>query len=301
MPNMDISFLEKLDPMSPLYFERFDAFKSFTDQKKRILEWISDRFEDEIVSHLLGAEVKTGNVTLSVLGIGSGDGKAEVKMLMHLMKKFRLVEFTVVEPSADEITSFKKLVEEQKKALNGVTFHWRQESLQDFCKANADGSKRFHFVSALHSLYFIQNKDLDFYLKTIFGWTEGKMLIMQGAVNSIFSGLDKGFPSTSNPLRPFKLGNKIEDSLKTLGISFETSVIPSECDITCCFDSDSRDGKLLLDFFLHVVRCGDNGPPQLLKMIKEYLNTEGISYTRHGRLYAPVPTQVIIASTSKRF
>lgn len=105
------------------------------------------------------------------------------------MKKFRLVEFTVVEPSADEITSFKKLVEEQKKALNGVTFHWRQESLQDFCKANADSSKRFHFVSALHSLYFIQNKDLDFYLKTIFGWTEGKMLIMQGAGKYVLCSL----------------------------------------------------------------------------------------------------------------
>lgn len=78
---MDISFLEKLDPMSSLYFERFDAFKSFTDQKKRILEWISDRFEDEIVSNLLGTEDETGNVTLSVLGIGSGDGMSEICFL----------------------------------------------------------------------------------------------------------------------------------------------------------------------------------------------------------------------------
>lgn len=296
---MDISFLETLDPMSSLFFERFEAFKSFTDQKKKILEWISDRFEDEIVSHLLGTEVEIGNVTLSVLGIGSGDGKAELKMLTQLLKKFPLVECTVVEPSADQITSYKKLVEEQKGALNGVTFHWQQESIQEFCKANADSSKRFHFVSALHSLYSIQNKDLDFCLKTILGWTEGKMLIMQGAVNSIFSALEKGFPNTSDPLRPFNLGNNIEDSLKTIGISFETSVIPAECDITCCFDSDSRDGKLLLDFFLQMVGCGDNGPPQLLKMIKNYLTTEGISYTRNGRLYAPVPTQVIIASALK--
>ncbi|KAJ8028170.1 Histamine N-methyltransferase A [Holothuria leucospilota] len=220
-------------------------------------------------------------------------------MLMQLLKKFRLIECTVVEPSAEEITSYKKLVEEQKRALNGVTFHWQQESIQEFCKTNIDGLKRFHFVSALHSLYYIENKDLDFYLKTILGWTEGKMLIMQGAVNSIFSGLEKGFP-TSNPFRSRNLGSKIEDTLKTLGINFETSVIPAECDLTFCFDSDSRDGKLLLDFFLHVVRCGDNGPSQLLKMIKEYLTTEGISYTRNERLYAPVPTQVIIASTSKK-
>ncbi|KAJ8028138.1 Histamine N-methyltransferase A [Holothuria leucospilota] len=115
------------------------------------------------------------------------EGIVEVKMLKQLMKKFRLVECTVVEPSGEQITSYKKLVEEQKDALNGVTFDWRQETIQEFCKANADGSKKFHFVSALHSCYYIAKQDLDFYLNTFCEWTKGKILIMLGSVAEHFN------------------------------------------------------------------------------------------------------------------
>lgn len=99
-------------------------------------------------------------------------------MLKLLMKKFRLIECTVVEPSGERISSYKKLVEEQKDALHCVTFEWRQETIQEFCNANADGLKKFNFVSAIHSCYYITKQDLDFHLNTIFGWTKGTILIM---------------------------------------------------------------------------------------------------------------------------
>ncbi|KAJ8028148.1 Histamine N-methyltransferase [Holothuria leucospilota] len=102
-------------------------------------------------------------------------------MLMQLRKKFHLIECTVVEPSGEQIQSYKKLVEEQKDALNGVTFNWRQESFQEFCKANVDSSKTFNFVSAIHSCHYIPRKDLVFYFDTITSLTAGKILIMQGA------------------------------------------------------------------------------------------------------------------------
>ncbi|KAJ8028147.1 hypothetical protein HOLleu_30301 [Holothuria leucospilota] len=99
-------------------------------------------------------------------------------MLKQLMKKFRLIECTVVEPSGERISSYKKLVEEQKDALHCVTFEWRQETIQEFCNVNADGLKKFNFVSAIHTCYHIAKQHLDFYLNTIFGWTKGTILIM---------------------------------------------------------------------------------------------------------------------------
>lgn len=298
---MDISSLPELDPESSLYSERCATFEAYANQKEKILEWISERFDEEITSQLVNTETEDRKVALSVLGIGSGDGRIELKMLKKLMQRFRLIECTVLEPSAERITSYKKLVEEQKDALTSVTFDWRQELIQDFCKANAGGSKKFHFVNAIHSCYFIPKHDLDFFLKVICGWTEGKILIMQSAGTSIFLGLQNKFPKTMtlHPNQKFIHGNQILDSLKALGMHLQTSVLPSECDITSCFENDSTDGKRLLDFFLNVVGCEDNGPPNLLKMIREFLKSEGVSYTRNGRLYAPVPTQVVIASTSK--
>lgn len=110
--------------------------------------------------------------------------EVEVKMLKQLMKKFSLIKCTVTEPSVERITSYKKLVEDQKESLKGVTFDWRQETIQEFCKANADGSEQFHFVSFIHSIYFIDKQDLDFCLNILFEWTKGKILIMLGAGNS---------------------------------------------------------------------------------------------------------------------
>lgn len=81
----------------------------------------------------------------SLLFILSFEGIVEVKMLEQLMEKFRLIECTVVEPSDQQITSHKKHVDKQKDSLHGVTFDFRKETIQEFCKANADGSKEVPF------------------------------------------------------------------------------------------------------------------------------------------------------------
>ncbi|KAJ8027740.1 Carnosine N-methyltransferase 2 [Holothuria leucospilota] len=177
---MDVSFLPQLDYLSSYYNESFASYKRHTNEYEKMLEWISDRFDAEITSKLLKKENEDGNVTLSVLGIGSGDGKLDVEMLIRLKKKFGTIECTVVEPSAERITSYKKLVQERKDALDGVTFDWRQITLQEFCKISFDRSNKFQFVCAMHSLYYIPKQELDYYIKTLFEWTEGIILMMHG-------------------------------------------------------------------------------------------------------------------------
>ncbi|KAJ8028149.1 hypothetical protein HOLleu_30303 [Holothuria leucospilota] len=114
-------------------------------------------------------------------------GKLEVKMLIQLMKVFPAIEWTVVEPSAERINSYKEFVKEQNDALSGVIFDWRQITFQEFCKSNVDGSKKFHFVCAVHSLYFMTRQDLDNYMNTLFEWTEGRILMIHhtGNLNSL--------------------------------------------------------------------------------------------------------------------
>lgn len=147
----------------------------------------------------------------------------------------------------------------------------------------------------MHSLYYIPKQELDYYIKTLFEWTEGIILMMHGTEKECFGRLQREFVRTLN----FNRGNNIADSFKNLGISFETNYLPGECDVTSLFESDSQDGKLLLDFFLRRVHCIDDGPPEFLKTIKQFLKCEGNSYTRNGRVYAPIETQITITSTSK--
>lgn len=296
LTSMDVSFLPRLDPLSKFYPERLAAFNAKANEYEKIFDWISDRFDEEITSQLVTTELGDGNKTLRVLGIGSGDGIVEVKMLKQLKEKFPLIECIVVEPGIEHIARYKELVDEQKDALKGVTFDWRQETIQEFCKANADASKKFHFVSAIHSCYYIARQDLDFYLKAIYGWTKGKILIMIGPENGCICRLERKLLGSAHPSKGLTHESGILDTFRSLGVSFETSVLPSECDITSCFESNSRDGKLLFDFLLQRVGCRDDGPPELLKIIQAFLESEGISYTRNGRLYVGCPVHVILAS-----
>lgn len=124
------------------------------------------------------------------------------------------------------------------------------------------------------------------------------IFILISTETGCLSSLERKFLGSTHPAKEFTQENSITESFQGLGVSFKTVVIPSECDITSCFESDSRDGKLLLHFLLYRVGCRDDGPPELLEMIKEFLKTEGISYIRNGRIYAAAPTHVIVASTS---
>ena len=88
------------------------------------------------------------------------------------------------------------------------------------------------------------------------------------------------------------------DSLKRQGVTFETSVLPCELDVTCCFDNDSPDGRLLLDFLTQVIGLVADGPPEVLNMVRKFLKSEGISYRRNERYIVVNPTQVIIISSN---
>lgn len=107
-------------------------------------------------------------------------------MLTRLLKKFHFIEYTVVEPSAQRMSSFKARAKERKDVLNGVTFIWREETLQDFCTAIGNSQGKFHFVSAIHSLYYIPRQDFDKYLGAIIERTEGKVLIVNSAGNLFY-------------------------------------------------------------------------------------------------------------------
>lgn len=67
--------------------------------------------------------------------------------------------------------------------------------------------------------------------------------------NGCLSRLERKLIESAHAAQGRTGDNGIIDCLCSHGVSFETSVLSSECDITSCFESDSRDGKLLFDSY----------------------------------------------------
>ena len=75
-----------------------------------------------------------------------------------LLKKCPIITNRVVEPDEDQIIKYKALVQTKGHELLGVKFDWRQQTLEQYRDTDGVGTK-FHFISAIHSLYHVEDVD----------------------------------------------------------------------------------------------------------------------------------------------
>ncbi len=75
--------------------------------------------------------------------------------------KFESIDNHVVEPSGEMLAQYKSRVSdlETKKQLTDVSCTWNQQCLDEYMEsaAGSDGGK-FHLISAMHSLYYVENQ-----------------------------------------------------------------------------------------------------------------------------------------------
>ena len=98
-------------------------------------------------------------------------------MLAMLLQKYPRITNCVVEPAVDQIVQYKALVQSKGRELQGVNFDWRQQTMDQYREADSDGAK-FHFINAVHSMYYVE--DLDSSLTYMYDLLEpgGKLLII---------------------------------------------------------------------------------------------------------------------------
>ena len=78
-------------------------------------------------------------------------------MLTKLMQRYPRINNCVVEPAEDQIVQYKALAQSRAHELQGVSFDWRQQTTDQFTEAG-DATK-FHFISAIHSIYYVDDVD----------------------------------------------------------------------------------------------------------------------------------------------
>ncbi|XP_072045579.1 histamine N-methyltransferase-like [Amphiura filiformis] len=224
--------------------------KSFDVFMNRILEtdWSPDIIAKLKPKVIQSVNEATGNA-LKALGVGCGSGYREDFFVSHFQPHFAEVHQCIVEPNKDLINQHKNNV--LQNDMKGVIYEWHEEPVEEFI-ASAKEDEKYHFISAIHCLYHVQN------LEEILGFLydklqeNGILLTMLTSETGLIGRVGSIAPSQYSKL--FSPSSRsILDYFRTRGISCEVYDYPIRVDVSGCFDTDPSDeASLLLDFLTHV-------------------------------------------------
>ncbi len=87
-----------------------------------------------------------------------------------LLKRFSNITTHVVEPNEEAIKKYQDAVHHQicqsDNDMPGVRYEWYNQTLQDFMRRHI--RQKYHFISLVHSVYFIWDVDLEGAIKELY-------------------------------------------------------------------------------------------------------------------------------------
>ncbi|XP_070534546.1 histamine N-methyltransferase-like isoform X2 [Ptychodera flava] len=195
--------------------------------------------------------------SLQVLAIGTGNGDADVPVIDMMTDKQFHINYIVVEPDADEIEKFKLLVasKQEQGDWKSVNFEFNQTTIENYLKEakKAQVKVNFDIIHAIHSAYHITHHASVF--ADLYGHI-GKEGIL---VNTMIAGpqemvnakaMEMNFGTRECP-GSASFRHMIQRSLPDVEII--TKYRKSYCSVDECFKEYSKDGNMLLDFFVQII------------------------------------------------
>ncbi|XP_038044284.1 histamine N-methyltransferase-like [Patiria miniata] len=230
-----------------------------------------DRVFDEAVVRSIQAKLD-GKEELRVLGVGSGAGEPDYMMLEKVRKRFPRINNRVVEPTPVLLDQYKALAQSKAHELQGVMCDWRQQTIEQYEKAG--DLTKFHFISAVQSLYYVDNPEST--LMYMYERLEpgGVMLVAIISEDSGWMRYWNHFPSFHDQLFAGVNSAIIRSWLDRRGILYTRYNQPAPFDITDCFDQASEEGSLLLDALTMVLNFRKTAPEDLQTSLLDYFANE---------------------------
>ncbi|KAK4817653.1 hypothetical protein QYF61_023243 [Mycteria americana] len=137
--------------------EYVEAFKSFLDHSTE--HQCMDEFNKEEMPNIV-AGLGNGKSTINVLGVGSGTGEQDLKMIRILQAAHpgAFIDNEIVEPNPQHVAAYKELVH-QAPDLQNVSFMWHQlTSLEYEQQVKEEGAhKKFDFIHMIQMLYRVED------------------------------------------------------------------------------------------------------------------------------------------------
>ncbi|XP_075286611.1 histamine N-methyltransferase A isoform X1 [Opisthocomus hoazin] len=137
--------------------EYVEAFKSFLDHSTE--HQCMDEFNKEEMPNIM-ASLGNGKSTINVLGIGSGTGEQDLKMIRILQAAHPgvLIDNEIVEPNPQHVAAYKELVN-QAPDLQNVSFIWHQLTSSEYKQQVKEKGthKKFDFIHMIQMLYRVED------------------------------------------------------------------------------------------------------------------------------------------------
>ncbi|XP_063198149.1 carnosine N-methyltransferase 2 isoform X2 [Chroicocephalus ridibundus] len=154
----DNSELYVIPSMRSLTAEEYvEAFKSFLDHSTE--HQCMDEFNREEMPNIM-AGLGDGKSTINVLGVGSGTGEQDLKMIRILQAAHPgvLIDNEIIEPNPQHVAAYKELVN-QAPDLHNVSFIWHQLTSSEYeQQVKEKGThKKFDFIHMIQMLYRVED------------------------------------------------------------------------------------------------------------------------------------------------
>ncbi|XP_041455690.1 histamine N-methyltransferase B-like [Lytechinus variegatus] len=269
---METANLKSLMHDPDYYTKSFHAYAK-NSKKFAVLErWGENTFPQLIGDRLANTFPQETNINM--LGIGSGSGEMDSSMAASVKARFESVRNVVLEPAAKQLEMYRSLVESKKTDLGGIEFDLRQCGMDEYRAQVGDQPSKYHFISAIHSLYYAKDhKDTIRYLYDCLEEGGILLIIVVSDVSGFWRLWDR-FTRFQDSVSRYLCTTHIRDSLSSLGITFDESRQASRVDITSCFQEGSDDGELIVDFLSHTVDLRGSASPELYREVVNYMGSE---------------------------
>ena len=296
----------QMDPSSAkenLYLTTWNVYLKNSTYTKTMTDFV-----EEVASHVTTKITKDGlrsSPVFRVLGVGSGKGKTDLRILAGIAKAFgasqtkkAAIHSVVVEPSAEMIEEFKTSVSPLPQSLAGVadvSFEWHEMTFQKFSECFPQKGS-FHMIHFVASLYYMD-------AVTTLSYCYQK-LASGGTMFCTVVPEESFFPKISRKLNTkVDLGSaqKIYSEVDLVNIARKNNWKYEKlwkanypCDITCCFDESSKEGSILLDFLTHQRGFRRTADQVFYNEVMDFLNEESTTDDNGRKLIEPEMTAVVL-------
>ncbi len=253
------------------YFDTFEVFKKYSDNRARTLDWFRSSF------------VGTSNfpTEISVLSVGSGNGAFDLELIRVLQTVFSIRKYVCVEPNEQALALFRERA--RSVDLEEISFEFQSGRFDRF-----ETSNTFHFTHFIHSLMYIEDKEEA--ISRALRLTDGTVVIVTQTFEGVFNVRRQFLLEARGEESQAMAHTDVQAMLDRMGVGYKLQLIPSTLDVTAILKSNSDDGCKLLSFIL-LAELSAVRHNVLQDVVREI---EQMTLEKDGRFLCPDPIAVFV-------
>ncbi|XP_066492142.1 carnosine N-methyltransferase 2-like [Tiliqua scincoides] len=274
-------------PMRSLTVEEYaKVFKSFLDHSTE--HQCMEQFNKKELPSII-AGLGNGKSTINVLGVGSGPGEQDLKMIRIIQAKHPgiLIKNEVIEPNPQHILAYKNAVRNSSD-LKNVSFTWHQLTSMEYEKLMKEQNlqKKYDFIHLIQMLYHVE--DITSTIKFFHSYLDcyAKLLIIILSGDSGWASIWKKYGDCLPPTDcgHYVTADDIKPVLEGMGVQYQVYDFPSVWDITECFVDGDTIGGQTLDFLTGTKDFMNTAPLDLKQRLRHALSQPECSIKKDGRI-----------------